>query len=157
MTLEQLERRREYSRERAARYRAKVKDTPEFKAKVKLYKENRTEEQREQARKSRREYAARRRAKDPEKANAYKSALKRKKNKETPEKYRKANLAWVRANPVKAAAAKAKWLKSDKGWLSSCKDNLAKRLGVFRKDVPVELVEAKFAQLKVIRLVRDLG
>lgn len=157
MTPEQIERRREYSRERAARYRAKVKDTPEFKAKVKLYKENRTEEQREQARKSRREYAARRRAKDPEKANAYKRALERKRYKESPEKHRAEILAWKKANVARVAANKVKWRKTDKCWLSICKDNLAKQLGVLRKDVPDELAEAKFAQLKVRRFVRDLG
>jgi hypothetical protein len=116
-----------------------------------------TPEQLERKRKRAREYAARKRAKDPEKLNAYNSALKRKKHKETPEKYRKANLAWARANPVKAAAAKAKWLKSDKCWLLDCKRKLARQLGISRKDVPGELVEAKFAQLKVRRLIRDLG
>jgi hypothetical protein len=116
-----------------------------------------TPEQLERRREYNRAYSARKRAKDPEKLNAYNSALKRKKHKETPEKYRKANLAWVRANPVKAAAAKTKWLKSDKCWFSDCKAKLAARLGVSRKDVPNELVEAKFAQLKVRRLARDLG
>ena len=116
-----------------------------------------TPEQIERRREYSREYAARKRAKDPEKVNAYNSALKRKWNKENPEKYRKANLAWVRANPVKAAAAKAKWNKSDKCWFLDCKQKLAMQLGVFRKDVPDELVEAKFAQLKVRKLIRDLG
>ena len=157
MTPEQIERRRKNARERAARYRAKVKDTPEFKAKVKLYKENRTEEQREQTRKSSREYAARRRAKDPEKANAYHRALERKWRKESPEKHRAEVLAWQKANSAKVAAKQAKFRKTDKGWFSSCKDNLAKQLGVFRKDLPDELVEAKFAQLKVRKLIRDLG
>jgi hypothetical protein len=116
-----------------------------------------TPEQIERRREYNREYAARKRAKDPEKVNAYNSAHKRKRLKETPEKYRKANLAWVMANPVKAAAAKAKWLKSDRCWFLNCKQKLAMQLGISRKDVPDELVEAKFAQLKVIRLIRDLG
>ena len=116
-----------------------------------------TPEQIERRREYNREYAARKRAKDPEKVNAYNSALKRKRSKENPEKYRKANLAWVRANPVKAAAAKAKWIKSDKCWLLDCKQKLAMQLSISRKDVPVELVEAKFAQLKVRKLIRDLG
>ena len=116
-----------------------------------------TPEQLERRREYNREYAARKRAKDPEKVNAYNSALKRKRSKENPEKYRKANLAWVRANPVKAAAAKAKWNKSDKCWLLDCKQKLAMQLSISRKDVPVELVESKFAQLKVRRLIRDLG
>ena len=116
-----------------------------------------TLEQIERRREYNREYAARKRAKDPEKVNAYNSALKRKRSKENPEKYRKANLAWVRANPVKAAAAKAKWNKSDKCWLLDCKQKLAMQLSISRKDVPVELVEAKFAQLKVRKLIRDLG
>ena len=124
MTPEQIERRRKNSRERAARHRAKVKDTPAFKAKRKLAIENFTEKQREQVRKNGREHAARQRAKDPEKLNAYK---------------------------------REHWANSDKGGILSCRYRLAVQLGVFRKDVPDELVEAKFAQLKVRRLVRDLG
>lgn len=127
MTPEQIERRRKNARERAAKYFAKVKDTPEFKAKAKLTKQNRTEEQRARGRKSTQEWAARQRAEKPEKVRA----AARDRNK--------------------------KYEKTDKGWLSSCKGNLAKQLGVFRKDLPEELVEAKAAQLKVIRLVRDLG
>jgi hypothetical protein len=127
MTPEQIERRRKNAREGAAKYFAKVKDTPEFKAKAKLAKQNRTEEQRARGRKSTQEWAARQRAEKPEKVRA----AARDRNK--------------------------KYEKTDKGWLSSCKGNLAKRLGVFRKDLPEELVEAKVAQLKVIRLVRDLG
>ena len=46
---------------------------------------------------------------------------------------------------------------SDNGRLSNCKGKLAARLGVATKDLPDELVAAKFAQLKVRKLIRDLG
>jgi hypothetical protein len=123
MTPEQLERNREYS----ARHFAKVKDTPEFKAKCKLASQNITEEQRARKRKSTQEWDARQLAENPEKVRA--------------------------ANRV----VNKKYYKTDKGWLSMCKSNLAKRLGVSAKDLPDELVEAKAAQLKVRRLIRDLG
>lgn len=116
-----------------------------------------TLEQLERKRKSNREYAARYRAKNLEKAKAYMNAHMRSAYKKSPEKYREKTYAWVKENPVKAAAAYAKWSTSDKGKLSSCRRKLAARLGVFARDVPDELVAAKFAQLKVIRLVRDLG
>ena len=153
MTPEQIERKKKYNREYSARRYAEVKDTPEFKAKCKLANQNRTEEQR--ARK--RENAARWLAKDPEKVKAYHRAYKRKMYKESPEKVLKRSLAWKKANVARVAANQVKWRNTDMGYLSSCKGNLARQLGVAAKDLPDELVEAKFAQLKVIRLVRDLG
>ena len=153
MTPEQLERKRKYNREYSARKYAEVKDTPEFKAKCKLASQNRTEEQR--ARK--RENAARWLAKDPEKVKAYHRAYKRKMYEESPEKVLKRSSAWKKANVARVAANQVKWRNTDMGYLSSCKGNLARQSGVASKDLPDELVAAKFAQLKVIRLVRDLG
>jgi hypothetical protein len=127
MTPEQLERKRKYDREYSAKRYAEVKGTPEFKTKCKLVRENFTKEQREQRTKSSRESAVRRRAENPEKARVARCAINK------------------------------KYFKTDKGYLTICKNNLAKRLGVSAKDLPDELVAAKFAQLKVIRLVRDLG
>lgn len=157
MTPEQLERKRKYNREYSARKYAEVKDTPEFKAKCKLASQNRTEEQRARKRKSNRENAARWLAKDPEKVKAYHRAYKRKMYKESPEKVLKRSSAWKKANVARVAANQVKWRNTDMGYLSSCKGNLARQLGVAAKDLPDELVEAKSAQLKVIRLVRDLG
>ena len=127
MTPEQIERKRKYDREYFARRYAEVKGTPEFKAKCKLVRENFTKEQREQRTKSSRESAVRWCAENPEKARAARCAISK------------------------------KYFKTDKGFLTICKNNLAKRLGVSSKDLPDELVAAKFAQLKVIRLIRDLG
>ena len=157
MTPEQVERKRKYDREYSARRYAEVKDTPEFKAKCKLASQNFTEEQRARKRKSNRESAVRWRAKDPEKAKAYDNAHKRKTYRESPEKFLKKTSAWKKANVARVAANQVKWRNTDMGYLSSCKGNLARQLGVAAKDLPDELVEAKFAQLKVIRLVRDLG
>jgi ABC-type Fe2+-enterobactin transport system substrate-binding protein len=128
MTPEQIERRRKNNVEKSARKYAKVKDTPEFKVKRKLARENLTEEQRAQKIEVRQKWMAKTLAENPEKIY-------------TP-KYR---------------IARAKWYKTDKGRRMSCKGKLAARLGVSVKDLPDELVEAKFAQLKVKRLVRDLG
>ena len=101
-----------------------------------------TPEQVERKRKYDREYSARRYA------EGYR---------ESAEKLLKRASAWKKANPARVAANQAKWRNTDIGYLSSCKSNLARQLGVIRKDLPDELVEAKFAQLKVIRLIRDLG
>ena len=117
MTPEQIERGREAHRVRSAIYRAKVKDTPEFKAKCKLVRENRTEEQRAQARDRRRKWR----------------------------------------QTIKSRIVRAKYRNSDKGQLYCCRHKLAEQLGVAAKHLPDELVAAKFAQLKVKRLIRDLG
>ena len=157
MTPEQLERKRKYNREYSARKYAEVKDTQEFKAKCKLASQNRTEEQRARKQKSNRENAARWLAKDPEKVKAYHRAYKRKMYEESPEKVLKRSSAWKKANVARVAANQVKWRNTDMGYLSSCKGNLARQSGVAAKDLPDELVAAKFAQLKVRKLIRDLG
>jgi len=128
MTPEQIERRRKNKLEYSSRKYARVKDTPEFKAKCKLARENLTEEQRAQKIEVRQKWFAKTLAENPEKIY-------------TP-KYR---------------ITRAKWCKTDTARRISCKGKLAARLGVSAKDLPDELVEAKFAQIKVKRLVRDLG